>query len=293
MKYFNTISKKEWNKEELVKHSQLLIENYDDLNKYIHWNSLIRSKQAGNFWIGFKSQNYRQSMSDYYAHERECRNTVIQNVLSLECENRATTSLLEYCQIADKILFDIYSTMKKFLDRGELVRVNHLGGYSPYHDGMFIIDDMIEITDDNQIMDFILTGELSLSMEITKKSIYMENADKLNGFTQYDKEILDKLQKYYINKEDIQIFNQFKLKTILWDGLDYIKFFVKGIENGLENIIFESDFQDMKQFNGLKSILESVMLKYPDNTMNVYIKKHTQNKVYLTTTSPNIKIIIL
>ncbi len=240
---------------------QLLIETIKDLNTFIIFDSLIRSKQAISFWMGFKTQNYRKNLGDYYCHEKECRNTAIQAVLATKFDleiyiKEKTVSLIEYCNGADNILADKYQGMLGMIQNGDIVRTNHYGGYSPYDKDMFDVVKIFDVTDDEQVKNFIINGELNIPMTINSKAIVIENSDwePESVITTFKK-----LKK--LSDNDIQIFKTFKLKTILWKEEDYIKFFKKGLENGLEYIAFESSFQDMPQFRKLKSLMEALMAK--------------------------------
>lgn len=285
MKYFNTIADNK-------KYSQLLIENEKDLILFISYDSEIRSKQSIDFWIGFKTQTFRTSMGDYYCHERDCRNTSIQQFMALYVEMKGVESVIDYCSASDKILGSKYSTMQNILNRGEYVRVNNLGGYSPYNDGMFVIDEMKDIVEDEQVKNFILSGEINLPMVIDKKCLVLENADRPpSNFISKIKDII----KYDDN--DIQTFTTFKLKTILWDKKEYIEFFKKGFLNGLDTIAFQSTLQDIQQFNKLKELLEFLVLemKVP---LSVYIQAYCTPTIKkeletIRNESKTIKIILL
>jgi hypothetical protein len=238
---------------------QLLIETLKDLNTFIIFDSVIRSKQAVSFWMGFKSQKYRTELGDYYNHEKECKNTAIQALIAITIGlKESTTSLIEYCNTADKLLANKYEGMMKYLSQGKTIRTNHFGGYSPYEEGMYPANEMIDVSEEEQVKSFILNGQLNIPMSINSKAIVIENSD-------WEPESLIKSFKKLKNltDDDIQVFNTFKLKTILWKEEDYIKFFKNGIENGLEYIAFESSFQDMPQFRKLKNLMEALMAKSP------------------------------
>ncbi len=290
MKFFNTLTGDK-------KHPQLLIESIEDLNTYILHDSVIRSKQAADFWIAFKTQTYRTNIADYYQHEKECRNTAIQCMLAVDINIKAqltnqVTSLIEYCSKADKFLADKYSAMLRFLNNGQVVRTNHLGGFCPYEDGMFEIDEMVDVDSEEQVKSFILDGRLDISMKINKKTIVIENSDNI------PESLIETFQKISnIKKEDIQVFNTFKLKTILWKEKEFFNFFKKGLEDGLENIVFESSFQDLQQFKKLKTLLEAIMSTTSSN-LNVYIKMWSNLKIKaeleeIQKNSKNINIVLL
>lgn len=270
MKYFTT-----YNSKEDQHYTQLLLENDDDLNVFKSYDEIIRSKQAVNFWIAFKTQTgfIRSTAMEYYQHEKECKNTILQALMSTWMDlSREPVKLVDYCKKADNILAEKYHSMQKYLSKGIMIRVNAIGGFSPYECDMFKEENLCNVDTNEQVCNFILTGKLEDPMFINKDTIVLENADfypnnLVSDFCKITKE----------DKNNIQVFNTFKLRTILWNKVDYLNFFSQGIENGLKNLVFESTFQDMKQFDSMKLLLSRIM-KRSNNTLNIYIK--TYNKKF-------------
>ncbi len=279
MKHFTTIYKE-------VSYDHILIENIDDLEKFVVSDSVIRSKQAINFWLGFKTHNFRNTPINYYQHESDSPNPLAY-ALSLKMElKNSETSLVDYCGDADNLLNSKYKSMFECINKGYFIRVNTLGGYCPLNKKE--VDDIknaIEIENTEQIQNFILTGNLDLKMEINSRAILIENAN-------YVSDDLISLFKTKTGENEIQIEKLFKQKTLLWHEKRFVQYFVDGIKLGLENIVFESTFQDIRQFNSVKRLLEHIMGNiFKDKIITIYIKTH--NKIDIKPEVKNIKIVML
>ncbi len=276
MKYFNF-------EEQSVKYPHILLENMQDLEDFISFDSAVRSKQAASFWIGFKSQKFRDTPMNYACHEVESSNTMASLMAhSMELSEKGT-SLVEYCTKADKFLQDKYLTMGNHIRSGRPIRVNDKGGYCPIYLETDLDDaiDCVNVEDKEQTRNFILTGTLEYSMVITSPTIVIENGEKVYS-------IVDNYKKVSGDATEVQIFCKFKYYTILWKDEDYYYFFLNGIRKGLSTIVAKSTLQDLSQINQLKKVLEVIMEKFPEKTLNVYLD--VSNKKGVQTSLPNIVI---
>ncbi len=267
-------------------YNYICIENEHDAQVFAQYNSLIKSRQSVNFWMGFKSQSYRNNMVDYQQHDGE-RDNIMANVMATRCNLSETeVSMLDYCNLSDKIIEDMNRQVLKFIHEGRLVRIADTGGYCPIDD-LKEYDNALDINEE-EALNFMLHKSIDFNFEITKPTIVIENAPRI------PKELIEEFcVKTNTDKESIQVFNSFKQRTILFQIVDYKTLFENGIKNGLKNIVVETSAQDVKQLDNMKYILQSVMFKFPEKTLNVYINVFGYNKPIFETDSKNINIIFL
>lgn len=265
----------------------LCIENMQDAEYFTGINSILKSKQAINFWMGFKSQNFRSTPMDYLCHEdRESKNGIA-NVLALQMSlSEKPTSIADYCSNADKLIMNMNSSILDIVDKGKMVRVFYNGGYCPIEN----LEEYSEVWDINEqeAYNYLLHKTIDFKFEINKASLVIEN----------DSYIPERLVTKFCDesgnkKEDIQIFTSFKHRTLLFKKEDYIKLFNDGITNGLRNIIFETTAQDQGQVNNIKQVFEYVMSKHPDKHLNIYARVYDKNKKLFTSVLQNINIVFL
>ncbi len=293
MKYYHTQTDPIDNE----KYSSLLIETEVDLNLFISYDSIIRSKQAVNFWMSFKTQSFYSSMNGYLQHEKESKNIAMLCLMALHVDLHGVSSVAEYCAKADSLLDNKYNSMRNIIYSGKCVRVNHIGGYSAYNEAIHKMDEeqSIDISSDGEkVKNFILVGDIKLSIPNNKKCIVLENADyKPERFITEIKDILN-----YKDNKDIVCITNLKLKTILWSKNDYIKYFTEAFINGMNTLAFQSTFQDMRQFTQMKDLLIHLVDKLNIKDFTVYFKPHCTSKIKLELENiiketKNIKIVLL
>lgn len=264
----------------------LCLENIKDAEYYIQLNSLIKSKQAISFWMGFKSQSgnfIRESPLNYLVHE-EPSNNIIANALAIKMNlSEEPTSLVKYCTDADVLIQDMNFNIVKHLTKGCLIRINAVGGYCPienYNDYEKVVD-----INEQEMYNFLLHQSIDFKFEITKPTLVIENDNYIPI-----KLIDDFCDKTKTNKEDIQIITSFKHRTILFKQKDYIEFFDNGLLDGLTTVVFETTAQDNTQIESIKKILEYLMRMHPDKTLTIYAKVYDSDKHLFETDGKNIKI---
>jgi hypothetical protein len=125
-----------------------------------------------------------------------------------------------------------------------------------------------------------------MEFKLKNKTIVIENASYV------PKKVIEKYCAISDTApETIQIVNSFKQKCILFDEKDYIKLFIEGVENGLENIVFETSGQDEKNISNLIKIFGYIANKYPDKHFYIYVL--TYNEELFTTELPNVTVVFL
>ena len=269
-------------------YSFICLESNNDVLIYKVINEQIKSKQAVDFWFGFKSQTFRKSISDYAVHEAESTNGMA-FILATKLEfSEKPTSIADYCGFADDIINDMHKSMFEFIDKGKMVRINRNGGYCPI-DNLDEYHTAVDINE-QEMFNYIVSGDINLKFEITSDTIVIENANYIP-----DDLIRDFNKLTSIPKNEMQIITSFKTKSILFKDSDYIKFFEDGIINhNLTNIVFQTTGQDTRQISGIKRVFEHIMSKCPDKVLCIYVKVYNKEVRYLFETNlKNIKIIFI
>lgn len=284
---YSTLPKKHKSDSRYNEYSFLYLENESEVSDYIAIDHIIKSKQSINLLFGFKRQTFHNDFSNYAIHEAESSNTlakVLPLVINLSPE--PCNNIFDYCNITDNLLKSLYESFYKWVRKGYVVRINHSCG-ACYVDS---VENTVEITT-QQMYNWMLNRSIENDMQITSKVISIEN----------DVTLHESIVKLYSNSigckpEDIHQINNFKLRTILFEAKDYYSFFLKGIMQGLDTIVFQTTAQDIKQITDIKQLLESIMKQYPERILKVYIRcseylvqSNTENGLF-SVNIPNIKI---
>lgn len=263
----------------------IILENLEDAAIYFAMDDQVKAQHSANFWMGFKSQSFWATMSDYYVHESESHN-YMGCFLGLKCDFRESTSLMEFCNMSDSLISDIHKSMYRYIKEGYLIRINSKGGYCWIKDTSDY-KDLVDI-DQHQLYNFIINGGLNNDLKITAKSIVIENDNY------YPKEVIEAYATAFkAPKEDLQVITSFKQKTLIFTSNEFYSLFKDGIKNyGLTNIIFETTGQDQKQIRDIKKLFESLATE--SNPLNIFIRvsryKESQFKKLFETTSKHINI---
>lgn len=197
----------------------LLVENIDDVGVYYNILNDRNAKENTDLYLGFKSQSYREYISDYAIHESNSKAETI--VLLHKLNNKETnTSLLEFCQMSDDIVLQKCLSFTKYVNNGKIIRVNNVGGYC-FIDDTEDYDELFEPTVE-QIESFIRKGDLDKpTINLTKEVLVVENSNYLHDtFT-------DVLRSYGVNYYDT-IFNLKETFRFLSDS-EIVELFVNAV----------------------------------------------------------------
>src|SRR6185369_10538466 len=195
------------------------------------------------------------------------------------------------CNDADNIIDEMHKAMLLYVKDGRVVRVNQHGGYCPIEASEFITYESVTDLNEEEMYNYIVYGTTDYRFEVTSHTLVIENG----------KYLPTKLVDTFCNitgtpHAEVQVITNFKTKSILFRPVDFKTFFKDGIEkHGLKNIVFQTSAQDSRQIEGLKQIMQSVMFRYPERTLNIYvsISDYNRNKALFETKSPNITITFL
>lgn len=266
-------------------YTHLIIENTEDVNRYQDAYMPLTAEKNVNALFGFKSQNFRSSLSDYLAHEGI--NTAPEtSLLAVKLALKETdTSIVDVCRMSDDIMIHKIMRIYKWIDEGYMVRINNKGGYC-YIDTLQNYDSFFEPTD-KQLATFINTGKvIDLDFEITKPTIVIENAQNVNDT------FLNKIYSY-IPASEIQIINMFKARTIGFKDKDYIEIFSNGIKNGMRNICFQTTGQDFHNIQKLHFLLMGIVKMNPSINFKLYFDTYNDKVKKLFISKDNLTTILI
>lgn len=262
------------------------LETVEDVDKYRAVNEQVKSRQAVGFWFGFKSQTFRKEPLNYAVHE-ENTNTIGLVLATKMNFSESPISIIDFCTMSDDIINGMHESMYRLVNQGNMIRINKRGGYCPIDS----FDEYQEVLpmNEQEMYNFLICGEVNMDFFINSNTIVIENDNYL------PERLINSFHKLTnIPKDNMQIITSFKMKTILFKDEDFIKFFNDGIQNhNLKNIVFETTAQDSRQVDGIKKVFEYLMLKYPNKTLNIYVKTYESQKELFQTKLKNINIIFL
>ena len=105
----------------------ILIEDMEDYLEFINHDGPVRAKESVDFWIGFKSQNFRTTPLNYMCHE--FNDSLMAPILALQLDTaEEPTSLIKYCENSDDLIKGINESILGFLRGGKVARINSTGG---------------------------------------------------------------------------------------------------------------------------------------------------------------------
>ena len=267
--------------------NHLVLETIEDFNIYKVIDEKVKAHQSVNLWFGFHSQKFRDTIGTYAQHEAEGSNGMAQvmaTYTTLAQMSGKDVNLANYCLVADNIVAELYQYMKETINKGKFIRINKSGGTCSIGTDLSeyaVIQDINEL----ELHQFLLNGEIDTKFVMNNKTVVIENAS-------YIPQVVERYCKLTsTDPKTIQVITSFKQKSILFKDEDYIKFFMEGVANGLENIVFETSAQDERNIRNLKRIFEFIANKFPEKIFNIFIA--TWKKDLFETELPNIKVIYL
>ncbi len=245
----------------------LLIEDYDSLRIYAEHFAKISSEKTVNAWMGFQSQDFRRNFNNYLIHEEQTSCGITKAVGFKIAWKNTNTSIEEYCEITDSLILKKLTNIKENLDKGKTVRVNSMGGYcTVWEEDNY--EYYIEI-DENQLATFINTGDIvDTTLVIKSETIIVENSPEC--YSVYEKTINDRF-----GSDNVQVLNNFKLRSTGMKDDDYINLITNGLKSGLKNICFETTGQDFFHLKKMHKLLSKV-------------KENADICIYYTSSNPKI-----
>ncbi len=262
----------------------LILENSDDVLKFSEPYVQITAQKNIDAWFGFRSQNYRTKFNDYLVHEgiNVAPETTL---LAMRLMVKETdTSIIELCEMSDKIIYDKINLLHRSLELGKYVRVNSKGGLCPINT-LDDLDSFEELENDSEIVNFIQyrTFKNKEALEIKESSVIIENDKRI------DESFIKELKKYEIEK--FSSLTEFKTRTLLFKDKDYLELFQKGIENGLRNICFETTGQDQHSLIKMNILLKTLLKMNADKKFKLFISTYNKTTKDIFQSKDNLEVI--
>ena len=245
----------------------LVLESKQDVIKYFNLISNKISKDSFEFWIKAKKGN--NPTLTYISHQKLPNNLThqiaYQYILSKVAKNNEIT-FLDYCKNINSVYIQKYKNMVSIIGDGNPVIVNENGGYCPLDDFFKSIEE-ISNPDLKTIKSYLSGDYLNKKiLSISENIIVIEN-DSIISI-----ELLNLIQSLGI--KNYYVLNNFELKTFNYNKNDYFKMFENAINNGLKEIFLETTLIKKTQFENLKSIIESVLIKNSEKNLKVHILRN-------------------
>ena len=257
----------------MIAYNHLIIESSEDIAAYRKIYEPMTAEKNMNAWFGFRSQTFRKTFSDYLVHEMpsRCAETIL---LSVRLDFKTTdTSLIEFCSMSDKTIYDKLASIMKYVSQGKIVVLNHKGGFS-FLDDLDKYDSFLDPTE-KQLASYINIGKVDdENFCIRSKTVVVENSDKA------PESFLSKLDAH-IDRNNLQILSHFKVKTIGFKDEDFISLFQEGIDRGMRNICFETTGQDLHNIIKLHALLKKIIEMNQKTTLKVYYSTNDEKVIEL------------
>jgi hypothetical protein len=259
----------------------ILLQSFEDLEKYAAFDANKKAHEATNMWFGFKSQKFYQTTSDYIVHNRPSEGD-IGGLLAFSLDRKeGPTSISEYCHMADSLINRIHRNMAKHILNGFTVRLNKKGGYC-----ILSKEELNEYEatgiDAIQMNNFLLNGNLNLALSLAYPAVIIENqSDPGEKFTKWLSSLSD---------TPFTLINNFKQKTIIYTDNDFIKLFSDAIKGPLCEIALSTTGEDSRQITGLKKIIEELATAH-NKHITIYVECSKKARNLFDTENPFIKVI--
>lgn len=236
-----------------ITYTHLIIEDVDDVFLY---QEILSEKNANvntSVLFGFNSQNFRNTLNNYLVHEVD-NIPAETRLLAFQLENKETdTSLVDFCIMSDKIVYDKCVNILKHINQGKTIRINNAGGYSFVSEEEINDYDELFEAEKNEIFSVIHFGELKHEKyNITKKVVIIENDLSLDsGF----REKLDNV----LGHSDYDVLLNFKNTIRTYTDGEVVRLFTGAVKKGLNSICFQTTGQDLYQIRKMVRLLDKVV----------------------------------
>lgn len=260
----------------------LVLETISDLQQYVNIDNKNNADSALALWSRLKEYKSANMMMDaYHAAQGELgiARLMAFHLENPKSENRETT-IVDYCNTFDTVLHGKYKNMETIINEGKKVRTNWKGGYSIFDDYFISLED--KECDSDMLLIYLTTGEIGENkLVFDKEVLILENNEELSPY------IYKRLRKYEYNTT--QIVNRFRVRMLNKTKEEIYKLFDDGIKNKLEVIYIETTLQDKNQFDGIKQIIEKVMINNPKKHLTINLNIFSVEKIEIKTVE-NIKL---
>lgn len=250
-------------------HWSLVLDSKQNVLIYFNLVKKKHSKSTIDFWFSAKKNEQREYpiTLSHYVEWGNTTQTLASVYLSALVEGEEVT-FADYCKHMDSMLATKMHTMLNIIDSHGHVSVNPAGGYSP-------LDDFYEILEEKNADKInaikYLNGDESFvdkePIKIGGRVLVIENDTTISG-------ALMVLLKHYRVNDSYFFLNDFEIRTHGYSKESYFELFSNAISQGLEMIFIETTMLKLKQFQGMKQIIEAVMKMHFNKSLMVHILKN-------------------
>lgn len=264
----------------------LILETMEDVQVYFKASSELSAKQFLNIWVAMKGGQTWPHYFNQRVHQASIAGAAMK--ISFQAEETGKVSLIEGCEIHDKLLYGKLQSMIRIMMSGDKIRVSSKGGYSNFDDMFQTHEEMV--CNENQMKEYLMGFDnIKIEFTISKPIIVIENESMIS------KELSKKIDDLKYDYKTYETLFNFKYRTENWEGKEFFKFFDDGIKNGLHTIIAETSLYDKEQFEKLTAILKKVMNNNPDHTLEVKLLTTNTNELseHISNLPENLKLTLL
>ena len=242
------------------KHWNLILEDLNDLNKYVELSRSKFSRESIRLWID--KENYQDP------HVANTSAKKIGSIILSSVKDGEELSVSEYCSKIDQVYISKIENMFKYLNKGDKIRINAKGGYSDLSEDFFTIQEKF-IPNDKQINNFILGKEFihKYEIDLNHNTLVFENESYLS----------EDLTSYLKSFKDVHVICNFKEVLKGYKSEDLIKLFSESITN-IENFVVETTLLDYEQFKHMENLIVPLCEKYA-HTVNLHIINHSGSEI--------------
>lgn len=253
--------------------SYLLLETIEDVHDYSE--TWISHNGHANIQALFSSKN----TDDYKNIVTHQQTNSVGKILAFQLEMKATdTSITKFCQMHDEIMFKKLDSFIRHIISGKVLRLNGAGGYCFTDYSEFI--EVLEPTE-LQVNNFIIHGNFEYKgLDFNHKTVVLENSNELDLSLRI--EMNEKFPGFHPISSFKNITTGLKPETI-------INLLVEGLENGLENLVFETSGLDTFQLKESATLL-AISLNQTKTHLNLYIKTSKKEIFSYFENIPNLSV---
>jgi hypothetical protein len=254
------------------KYWNLILETQDDVQEYFEASFQLGAKQFLDVWVALKGGQTWPHYVDQRIHQASVSGAM--KMISMKAEETGECSLVEACEINDKLLLSRLKSMINLVSNGEKIRVSSKGGYSIFDD-FYQTHQEVECSE-KQMREYLMSKDgIKFELEFSSPIIIIENESIIS----------DQLYRKIESIKGFETIFDFKYRTENWTAEEFYKLFNDAVKKGLHTIIAETSINDEKQFESLAELLKKVMMNNSEKELEVKIltsntkllEKHTQN----------------
>lgn len=244
------------------KHWNLILESVQDVQQYFEASSSLSAHQFIDVWEKMKGKNGFQQTWPHFFDQRTHQGSIAGALVSItmKAEQQGKVSLVEACEIHDKLLYVKLQNMLKIVIQGKSIRVASKGGYSIF-DEFYQTHEQADCSE-KDMREFLMSYDsVKMSLFFKRPIVVIENESVLS----------DRMSKHfrYIDNQTHHFVYNFKYRTENWTYEEFFKLFDEAVKNGTHTIMAETSLYDIKQFGALAKVAKNVMTANPTSKLTI------------------------